>query len=255
MANRDSTGLIAIRTNFRSGRYTLHQKICPSCKSQFEAIQRRIYCSTKCYGIASRGAGNPNHRHGRDVIKTSSCPTCGILFSAFSQIYCSRKCVPLGGKDNPSFSHGRAIRREKPCERCSALFVGHEKNRFCSRRCKGQWNLDNRFNGPEGKAWREHYSKATSGSGNGNWRGGRALVGYQIGWTKPLRIAIKHRDGNRCVTCKGQNNLVVHHRDFEKSNHSPSNLITLCRSCHGKVHAGKLELLPCNDSLKTPKAP
>lgn len=36
--------------------------------------------------------------------------------------------------------------------------------------------------------------------------------------------------------------LVVHHRDGNPTNNAPSNLITLCDSCHKLVHSGKIIL-------------
>ena len=45
----------------------------------------------------------------------------------------------------------------------------------------------------------------------------------------------------RCDRCKHAKNLVVHHKDRNKSNNSDlTNLETLCRSCHVKEHAGEI---------------
>ena len=56
--------------------------------------------------------------------------------------------------------------------------------------------------------------------------------------------AIKERDKHTCQfgeLCKGQivddNELVVHHLDFNDKNNDPSNLITLCRKCHSSFHS------------------
>ncbi len=49
------------------------------------------------------------------------------------------------------------------------------------------------------------------------------------------------RDGYCCTNCGGTNQLCVHHRDWNGRGHPdadnhPDNLITLCNSCHMKLH-------------------
>ena len=65
---------------------------------------------------------------------------------------------------------------------------------------------------------------------------GRELE-YGRGWTKDLQTSIRKRDGNACCLCKSKQLLRVHHIDFSKRNHNSSNLVTLCMSCHSKIHA------------------
>ena len=50
------------------------------------------------------------------------------------------------------------------------------------------------------------------------------------------REYIFRRDGYICAVCSSGNNLVVHHKDADKFNNNENNLITLCRSCHAKIH-------------------
>ena len=53
-----------------------------------------------------------------------------------------------------------------------------------------------------------------------------------------LRQQILRRDGWRCQSCGAMSNLEVHHREFR--GHSGAdveeNLITLCTTCHARVH-------------------
>jgi ATP-dependent DNA helicase RecQ len=53
-----------------------------------------------------------------------------------------------------------------------------------------------------------------------------------------LRQQILRRDGWRCQSCGTMGNLEVHHKQFRShlGDDSEENLITLCASCHGKVH-------------------
>lgn len=49
----------------------------------------------------------------------------------------------------------------------------------------------------------------------------------------------KHRD-TKCAICSTTENLEVHHIDKVHSHHEVSNLITLCESCHSRVHSQNL---------------
>ena len=53
-----------------------------------------------------------------------------------------------------------------------------------------------------------------------------------------LRQQILRRDGWRCQSCGTMSNLEVHHREFRShsGNDSEENLITLCTSCHARMH-------------------
>lgn len=54
-----------------------------------------------------------------------------------------------------------------------------------------------------------------------------------------LRQQVLRRDGWRCQLCGAMTNLEVHHRKFRgrAGDDSEENLITLCVSCHGKMHS------------------
>lgn len=61
-----------------------------------------------------------------------------------------------------------------------------------------------------------------------------------------VREYVLARDGYRCVHCKGKSKdpiLNVHHLESRKiGGNSPSNLVTLCESCHKSYHQGEFEL-------------
>jgi nitrate/TMAO reductase-like tetraheme cytochrome c subunit len=90
---------------------------------------------------------------------------------------------------------------------------------------------------------KEVYQKMTSLSGNPNWLGGRSFTERPHEWNETLREQVRERDGHRCQQCfrheselhfkNGQPcKLSVHHIDYNKKNNKPSNLISLCASCH-----------------------
>lgn len=61
---------------------------------------------------------------------------------------------------------------------------------------------------------------------------------------------IHHLRGSSCEICGSTSNLANHHKDENWKNEEPSNLMTLCGSCHTKLHwqTGKKipkKQLPC----------
>lgn len=64
---------------------------------------------------------------------------------------------------------------------------------------------------------------------------------------KPKRIknkkAIEEARRDYCEYCGGHFNLQVHHWQHTRGaggNDEPSNLVTLCMSCHAKAHTGQI---------------
>lgn len=54
-----------------------------------------------------------------------------------------------------------------------------------------------------------------------------------------MRQKVFRRDGFQCVVCKEAKNLNVHHITYDNLGaEKESDLVTLCRDCHKKVHAG-----------------
>ena len=72
--------------------------------------------------------------------------------------------------------------------------------------------------------------------------------GYQQGFNygySSRRSAILHRDNYTCQCCGKKNcRLEVHHIKFKSNGgtNDEENLITLCKECHDRVHAGTIEL-------------
>ena len=55
-----------------------------------------------------------------------------------------------------------------------------------------------------------------------------------------LKFKVLERDRYICQICKkdvsGKGLAVVHHKDGDKQNNTMKNLVTLCKSCHPKIH-------------------
>lgn len=69
--------------------------------------------------------------------------------------------------------------------------------------------------------------------------------GEQMGFWN-VREYVLARDGHKCVHCKGKSKdpiLNVHHLESRKTGgNSPSNLVTLCETCHNAYHRGEFDL-------------
>lgn len=69
--------------------------------------------------------------------------------------------------------------------------------------------------------------------------------GEQMGFWN-VREYVLARDGHRCVHCKGKSKdpiLNVHHLESRKTgSNSPSNLVTLCETCHKAYHREEFDL-------------
>ena len=86
------------------------------------------------------------------------------------------------------------------------------------------------------KNWENpEFREKMSGENNHFYVHGLSHLPYSKKWSNQLKKRIRKRDNNRCVLChkKGDGRkLSVHHIDYDKENCHPSNLITLCSSCH-----------------------
>lgn len=82
----------------------------------------------------------------------------------------------------------------------------------------------------------------SKGEKNPNWNNGSSLENYPTEFNRKLKRLILERDNNQCQdpNCNYlSKKLDCHHIDYDKKNNNPDNLITLCRSCHGKTNNKK----------------
>jgi hypothetical protein len=109
------------------------------------------------------------------------------------------------------------------------LLSGHTKSCGCLQREKARCNARER-------------SKSMRGPLHPCWKGG-INRDYPLEFTGPFRTKIRKRDGFACRVCgKWGYGLDVHHIDENKNNCLELNLVTLCRSCHKKVHHGSVKI-------------
>lgn len=110
------------------------------------------------------------------------------------------------------------------------------------------------------KAWRDNkrrinMSNRVSKENHPFWQGGKSFEEYGREFDNGFKEQIRFRDNYRCKVCgcpqieNGQQ-LDIHHLDRNKKNNNINNLITICRSCHIKLHwklnkAKCLSTYPC----------
>lgn len=89
-------------------------------------------------------------------------------------------------------------------------------------------------------------SRAFSGKGHPNWKGGKSLEPYGVEFNNNLKENIRKRDNYMCQECNYlqedlSRKLSVHHIDYDKTNNKIENLISLCGSCHAQTNFGREE--------------
>lgn len=80
-----------------------------------------------------------------------------------------------------------------------------------------------------GSCLRVYNQRTGCGKNSPNWTGGRSQARYQrIRRISKLQI---------CESCgRSDGRLDTHHRDRDRSNNTPDNIMVLCASCHAKLH-------------------
>lgn len=219
---------------------------CATCRTEFTVKASRakqnnaITCSKEC--LSTLRSRNRVKHFGTADARQATCATCAQPFTRkpsqltkYGQSYCGRTCANVGRSvPNLKLRTGKWFACEKCGKAAWRTAATAERHVYCSRLCA---NRDPKIRTP-----RPH----VRGSKNWRWKGGFSLLPYGPGWTKKLRISIRERDGYCCQACsletRTPGRLAVHHKDWGKTNHHPSNLVTLCLRCHSRLHHGKLRL-------------
>jgi HNH endonuclease len=248
---------------------------CGTCGNAFERKPSQIakyggnYCGRECSNAGKRGP-KPQRRTGQEI----PCEVCGRVVmrtpaTRQKHTFCSRKCAARSITGLPSPLRG--VRRKQypqvTCAQCGNTFetLPWRSSRFCSRKCrmaarKGvagrPWpdeqrsRLSQTLKRKYSEEWADKpggHARKMAGERNPAWIDGRTNLPYTPGFFRTLKNEILKRDGYECQAC-GRPKVepgthVIHHLDLQKTNHDPSNLLTLCGPCHGKLHGGKLNLI------------
>lgn len=152
-----------------------------------------------------------------------NCPICGKEFIKHNgmQKFCSLDCTRIA-KNNKRNKYSRTeLEKEKTrkCLVCDAEFTIHSRQytkKYCSEDCS---NKAERLFGDKRNVDLNYKNQIRFG---GN------------------QFKVLERDEYKCVMCGNTHQLIVHHKDFsgnsDNINNDMTNLVTLCRSCHVKIH-------------------
>jgi hypothetical protein len=148
----------------------------------------------------------------------------------------SRRAFALRG-------YSKRLKMIVSCLQCGSEFktkpfaIKRGRGKYCSRNCYGivrsEWMKDKQFN----PVYRVDFKKDK----NPNWRGGTAYGLYSFDFKTELSELVRKRDGYKCQECGAHQmefsrKLSVHHKDHNKRNDNPDNLITICPRCHIRHH-------------------
>jgi len=157
------------------------------------------------------------------MYKTRICPVCNSEFvpESSTQKYCSANCYRIvkNNKRN-KFSREELNRNEiKKCLVCGESFETNNRTmtkKYCSDDCRRKAE---RIFGSKNQTDLEYHNQ-------------RKFSGK--------KYDILKRDEYKCQMCGSERQLIIHHLDetgnLDNPNNADDNLITLCRSCHAKLH-------------------
>ncbi len=231
---------------------------CVTCQRQLVATDlRKMYCSAACNGKAQCS----KRKRIRDTFPPIKCWQCAAEFKPYSKRhhFCSDKCKTTWGNAHKSYEH--------VCVGCATAFTSRSPtSKYCTRSCALQYTVVSRvltcidcgtkfdFIGRTRKRrcdachklyWNDYYADAMQDRGTTGWG-----LDSDYASTK-TQLSAEHRQGYRtisreawgsnCLVCgakpDGAKCIDVHHVDGDLTNIAPSNLIPLCRRCHGRVHS------------------
>jgi hypothetical protein len=237
-------------------------KQCKICHKEFYCypyeINDRKFCSSNCANKGFKG-NIPWNKNTRGIMKSWNkgtkyfvkqreykiCPICKKEFTDKPyrmkvKKYCSQICASKVPKTEAQILSVKALGKSMKGIKLSLehrklislaktkLWQNEEYRKLKAKQMEKVYE-DMRNRKPE-----EHF----------NWKGGKSFEEYGPNFTEELKKQIRQRDEQRCQECFRHQNelnktLAVHHIDFNKKNNVPSNLISLCTSCHVQTNYGR----------------
>lgn len=241
----------------------IYQKICKACKEPFTTkLSWQVYCTKKCKNKFKK---KDNKDYKTEIRK---CEYCNKEFEwsekRKTQKYCSVDC-----RNKAERIRSKTREYKHNCLNCNEIIQGKEnKNKkFCCNKCEEEYKLNKQKELLENELKESlennelaivknilndivfikiseiiNKSKTNKIDTDFNYH----EIDYRILGDIPsdTKRYVLERDNNECQICKNNNNLHIHHitKRANGGNHDPSNLITLCASCHRHIEVGDIEL-------------
>lgn len=208
-------------------------------------------------------------------IPTKNCQFCGVAFfnTRFNKAgqrirrytkekwsvakFCSHSCASKQHSNREGTGEQKQ-EWKRVCVVCNTEFLRNRRTdqqwemaKCCSIKCLGRNRLGKTYEMPIG--WLDNVKQAAvlngekhSGKDHWNWKGGRTDANHKLRNTPEYhawRLAVYARDHFTCQHCGlkcGSEKIVAHHikffSDFPDLRYTVSNGLTLCRSCHKRLH-------------------
>ena len=193
------------------------------------------------------GKNNSNYKDGRSLIK-HYCKYCGIEVGVYSKQCksCYRKNSPYKKEPNKCIDCGKPTSKKEytRCRKCKDIFW-RGKNHHDWKNLPTFYCIDcGKVLGNKHNATKRCKSCANSGELNPSWKDGLSKEPYPLGWKNTFKEQIRYRDNYKCQICgvpevECNRKLCVHHIDYDKTNLSKDNLISLCCNCHPKTNTNR----------------
>ena len=224
-----ATRMVTCRPCYEAARKNNETLTCAWCTKTF---QRAAYAVAKSKRMGSKDfyCSNPC-RFAHQAIKNA--PKCSLCARPMPGKRGAKFCSPACMKAAPRIVAEKPKRpkQPRPCARCQQPFVPvSSRSQFCGRTCAN-----------------EAHALRMVGPGNPHFSTGTSYAKL----FREMRPLIIERDGFACLACKApeqtfellwqdqfvtRTNLAVHHLDENPANNDPSNLVTLCGTCHAVHH-------------------
>ncbi len=137
----------------------------------------------------------------------------------------------------------KAWNKGKKCPQISKGLTGKKLSKEHREKAIKNLNIPVKGIKQVGQFYKNHkpWNKDLTGVMPKPWNKLEVRTPYPYEFNNKLKEEIRSRDNYECKLCfinqeELNEKLIVHHIDFDKKNNSESNLIALCRSCHGKVN-------------------
>lgn len=156
------------------------------------------------------------------------CEDCGAKLNSSAYKRTTTKCrkcwgISERGKNNPNHKHGKtSLLNRKKCKLCDNLLsisASWKDRELC-------WSC---------------FVSRRKGENHHLWNGGTSRLPYHPSWSREYKESIRKEYNHTCQICgktktELQEDLSVHHIDYDKQNCTKENLTVLCKSCHCKTN-------------------
>ena len=149
------------------------------------------------------------------------------------EAFCNKRRVQMIGKNFSLAARKAYVKKYKGKKRDPYIGIRTREENFKQNRVKYFFTVN---------AIKNRIKNLRRGEKHWKFNGGYTIRDYGALFNKRIKLAVKERDCFKCRMCgvskdklkKGS--LIVHHIDFNKRNNSINNLVSLCRTCHLKLH-------------------